>query len=342
MSNDSYFNSQTPYIRKEPGYFRYVDLESRQRPKKRVGRFLITVFGAIVIFYLGFVLYSIGQSKISSEIVTPAKVAKFSENVLGASEDKQSLKEVIDKSLEGTKGNYAVSIKNLKTGESFDLNETRSFEAGSLYKLWVMAAVYQKIEKGELKKDQVLSQNIETLNSKFNIDPEFAEQTEGGITLSVKNALTQMITISHNYAALLLTEKIRLSSVESFLEQNGFSSKVGTESSTGAPTTNSSDIALFFEKLHKGELANSENTNEMINLLKQQKLNNKFPKYMPDDVVIAHKTGELGLFTHDAGIVFASSGEYIIVVLSESSSPVGAEDRIAKVSEVVYQYFKED
>lgn len=246
------------------------------------------------------------------------------------------LDEVTSKALKGTKGKYAVVIKNLKSGEEFFLNEHRSFEAGSLYKVWILAAAYKQIEEGKIKEDQVLSQDIETLNKKFKIASESAEQKEGRITLSVKSAMKQMITISHNYAALLVTEKVRVSNVGNFLKDNGFA-----ESAVGEPPkTTAYDIAVFFEKLYKGELASEENTQIMVDLLKGQKLNNKLPKYLPKEVEIAHKTGELGWFSHDAGIVFSEKGDYIIVVLSESNSPKGAEERIALLSKAVYEYFE--
>lgn len=250
----------------------------------------------------------------------------------------KTLQETIEKSLEGTTGSYGVFVKNLKTGESFSLNENKIFEAGSLYKLWTMAAVFKQLEQGELKEDQKLSQGIAVLNRKFAIDPELAEQTQGTITLTVNEALNQMITISHNYAALLLTEKIGLSKVAAFLGEEGFNnSKVGTDGS--APAAIPLDIALFFEKLYKGELGNADSTSKMLELLKSQKLNNKLPKNLPPGTIIAHKTGELGWFSHDAGIVYSPKGEYIVVVMSESQSPKGAEERIADLSLNIYNYF---
>lgn len=66
-------------------------------------------------------------------------------------ENNPSLKSTVTQALEGTKGDYAVYVKNLKTGEDYIVNGDRIFESGSLYKLWVMAAVFEKIHKGELK-----------------------------------------------------------------------------------------------------------------------------------------------------------------------------------------------
>lgn len=268
----------------------------------------------------------------TSEILTPSPSPSEPPKNL------KSLQQVVEKSLEGTSGTYGIYIKNLKTGESYSFNDNKSFESGSLYKLWTMATVFDQMEAGALKEDDKLSQGIAVLNRKFSIDPANAEQTSGTITLTVKEALNQMITISHNYAALLLTEKVKLSTVSKWLEDNKFTnSKVGTDGS--APTTTPLDIALFMERLHKGELASPENTTKMIDLLKAQKLNNKLPLNLPPGTVIAHKTGELGWFSHDAGIIYTDKGEYLIVAMSESPSPKGAEERIAQLSQNVLNYF---
>ncbi len=82
----------------------------------------------------------------------------------------------------------------------------------------------------------------------------------------------------------------------------------------------------------------------MLDLLRWQKLNTKIPKYLPENLIIAHKTAELDEFNHDVGIVFAPSGDYIIVVMSKSdiSSRYLAEERIAVVSREVYKYFNEN
>ncbi len=249
-----------------------------------------------------------------------------------------SLKATVESALAGAQGTYGIVIKNLKTGESYNLNEHQEFEPGSLYKIWIMATAFGQIQSGLLKPDEILSDDVESLNGKFGISPDAAELTEGEITFSVNDALKQMITISHNYAALLLTERIKLSNVALFLKQNNFNeSKVGTDGSD--PITTPSDIALFFEKLYKGDLANPQYTNQMLDLLKMQQLNDKLPKALPPGTIIAHKTGEIDYFTHDAGIVYSKSGDYIIVILSQSDSPIGAEDRIAQISKAVYDYF---
>lgn len=229
-----------------------------------------------------------------------------------------------------------MSLRNLKTEESYYINEHRVYEPASLYKLWVMATVFKQIEAGEVKEDEILIQDVQALNDEFHITSESAELTQGSITLRLSDALNMMIDNSDNYAALLLADRIKNSNIQKFLADNGFD-----ESSLGEPPqTTPYDIEFFLEKLYKGELANKEDTLKIINILKRQTLNNKIPKYLPSGVEIAHKTGEIDYFTHDAGIVFSDKGDYIIVVMSETDDPRDAEERIAEVSKAIYDYFE--
>lgn len=299
-------------------------LLSIQKRKKRKARIRLLKFLATLILG-GIILYFVGSYF-------------FQSSNRGIPAGKDSLKTVIQNALLDTKGTYGVVVKNLKTGEVYYDNEHETFDTGSLYKLWVMAAVFNKIQTGEWDEDLVLSEDIAVLNEIFDVDLEQAELKEGIATFSVRDALTQMITISHNYAALLLAEEIKLSSVAKFLESNGLNeSKVGV--SGEAPTTTPYDTLLFFEKLYKGELADQQYTDEMLELLKKQQLNDKLPKYLPQGTVVAHKTGEIGWFSHDAGIVYSPTGDYIIAILSESDLPAEANERIAQMSKATFEYF---
>lgn len=250
----------------------------------------------------------------------------------------QGLIDTVETALADSTGTYAVVIKNLKTGVTYSRNEHDVYSAGSLYKLWVMATVYRKIQQGTIKADEVVTSDIAALNEKYKIATEAAELTEGTVTFTISSAVKQMITISHNYAALMLTKRVGIAAIDSFLKDHAFhESSIVTQNST--PLTTAHDIALFFEKLYIGELGNRETTAAMMEHLKGQERKNKLAKYLPEGTVMAHKTGEIDYFTHDAGIVLLPENEYIIVVLSQSDFPLGAAERIALVSQAVYEYF---
>lgn len=296
-----------------------------------------------VVFITGFIMFILGNQFLKNEqnetqLISPiSNVVSFVTSPFN--NKSSSLRNIVKNALEGTKGSYGIFIKNLKTEEFYAINEHRVYESGSLYKIWIMAVVIDQIRNGKIKEDEELNGDIKALNDKFNISSESAELTEGSIMLTVNQALEQTITISHNYASLLLAEKIKLSSVKAFLQREGFNeSTVGTDGSS--PTSTPYDIALFFEKLYKGKLADPKSSNKMLGLLKRQKLNDKLPKYLPSETMVAHKTGEIDFFTHDGGIVYGPKSDYIIVVLSKSDLPAAAEERIADISKKIYDYFE--
>lgn len=256
-------------------------------------------------------------------------------NINTASSSKPTLKEAVNKVLSGTKGNYAAYIKNLKTGETFAQNEHESFEAGSLYKLWLLGAVFEKIKDETLKEDEILSGDITDLNTSFDIASDEAELTEGQITLTAKDAIEQMITISHNYSALLLTSKVGSSKINDFILKYGFN-----ESSVDPSIkTTASDMARFFEELYAGRIIDKEYSEKMLEILSRQKISDRIPEKLPQGIKVAHKTADIGFFEHDVGIVYSEKGDYIIVVLTETEFPQAAGEKIADLSEAVYNYF---
>jgi beta-lactamase class A len=294
----------------------------------------------ITIITIGFNVIHTSQS---AKIVSPLPqkpnkgiLSAFVENVREAlPRNNERLAQTVTRSMEGTKGTYAIAIKNLETGEEYYQNENQKFDSASLYKLWVMGTVYSQIQEGTLKLDQPLEADVAKINDIYDIDPEFAELTDGVIDFTIQSALEQMITISHNYAALSLATTVKNSNMKNFLSTY----HMDQTTTNVPPQTTAHDIMLFYEQLYNGKIVNPEASADMIELLKRQKINDRIPKYLPEETPVAHKTGELGGVKHDAGIVYSPKGDYIIVVMSKSDSPDAAAERIALLSKAVYDYF---
>ena len=317
----------------------YYDFSNQQpilirRKRKKIASFFLL---GVVFIIVAVALVTFHQNPSSQQQTLSVRTAVPTLEPTVILKNTSGLQRVVQSALQEATGTYSVVIKNLKTNESYTYNEHVPFMSGSLYKLWVMAATFEQIRAGDLTEDQVLTDTVADLNERFDIASDSAELQEGTVTFTTMQALEQMITISHNYAALLLSEKIKVATIDHFLHLHGFNeSRIGQP-----PQTTAYDIALFLEELYKGQLANKEDTQTMLTLLKRQKLNGKLPKYLPEDVSVAHKTGELDMVSHDAGIVYTDKGDYVIVVLTESTFPQGANERIAAISKGVYYYFED-
>jgi len=292
--------------------------------------FLISRIAALTVSH--FNEQSVGY-KILNPLADPLKAATY----VITSFTRPEFSKVVLEGLVGEKGIYAVAVYDLKTGHFFYYNEHKKFQSASLYKLWIMEQTYQSVANKSLGSDDVLSSDVAALNADFGIASESAELKEGSITMTTQFAVSQMITISHNYAALLLSKEVGLQNVQQFLKSNGFEdSHIGQP-----PITSAYDIASFYRKLYFGQLVNPTISKDMLSLLKKQQINDRIPKYLPEKVEVAHKTGELDYVKHDAGIVFSKKGDYIVVFLSETSNPSHAAEVEAHLSKVIYDYIQQ-
>ena len=79
----------------------------------------------------------------------------------------------------------------------------------------------------------------------------------------------------------------------------------------------------------------------MFKLLAAQERRNKIPAQMPSGVSVANKTGELADVENDAGILYYSNHDLVIVFMSENLSEAGsAQNTIASLSRQIYDYYQ--
>jgi len=297
---------------------------------KIVYLFALLVFVAI----LSLTIINIKTNGTPSESPPPAPQVDQAPKV--AQETKNPKVETIVKSAQNLPGKYAIYIKDLKTQNTYELNSAEVFGAASVYKLAVMYATYDAIEKGKLKKSDVLSSTKTSLDQKISGMQNPASPTPTPIiSYTVENALNLMITISDNYSALLLAEKLGWANMDKLMEQQGFAeiNLVGANS----PNVTSRSTGALLEKIYKKEAVTKNYSEEMINLLLGQKVNDRIPKYLPADIKVAHKTGELETIRNDAGIVYGKKGDYIFVFLSDTKNPLDASETIATLSKQIFE-----
>ena len=67
-----------------------------------------------------------------------------------------------------------------------------------------------------------------------------------------------------------------------------------------------------------------------------------FPAQLPEGIRVANKTGELSDVENDAGIIYNTDNDLIIVIMSENLSEAGsAQEEIASVSRQIYDYYNQ-
>jgi beta-lactamase class A len=140
--------------------------------------------------------------------------------------------------------------------------------------------------------------------------------------MTLRQLCEVMITVSSNFAANLLIERVGAANVRTTVDRLGASGMVvlrGVEDQKAFDkglnnTTTAAALAVLMEKLAKGEAVSRKADAEMVAILKRQKFHDAIPSGVPDGVEVAHKTGNITKIHHDAAIVYGPR-PYVLVVL---------------------------
>ena len=234
--------------------------------------------------------------------------------------------DLVDARLASFPGRASIVAANGNTGEvllTVDAN-TPVF-AASLYKLAVLLEAERRFDAGTLSPDE----HITVTDADQMEDGSF---TASGSVLTIDEALERAIVISDNAAALALIRRLGIPAIHATLEREGIDLRFTAD---GAITT-AGAIATFFGELVRGSLVSRAASAHMLARLSRQRVADRFPAALPG-AVIAHKTGNLGFATHDAGIVRGPDGAPIVlVVLTWDSSEQDAIDLIREVAVLIY------
>ncbi|MGB3367727.1 MAG: serine hydrolase, partial [Acidaminobacteraceae bacterium] len=110
----------------------------------------------------------------------------------------------------------------------------------------------------------------------------------------------------------------------------------------GSNTTNAKDLATMMYKIYSYDCLGEEYDKKMIALFKKSKTNSKIPKRLPKTLEIAHKTGSLPLYEHDAGIVYSDSRDFIFAAMSnELKSNRDGQLVISTIAKITYEHMIE-
>jgi beta-lactamase class A len=100
--------------------------------------------------------------------------------------------------------------------------------------------------------------------------------------------------------------------------------------------TTPADIAHYFQLLLDGKIVSRAASEEILDILKTQMVDNRFPVLLPAGTEMAHKTGDLDHVVHDAGVIYAPDGPVILVSMAEGDSnddiPIEIEQRLALIA----------
>lgn len=246
--------------------------------------------------------------------------------------------------------NIAVYIKTLKRNfiqgvfsPRFYLavNKHKPFPAASLMKVPLMACAFLADKEGiiDFSTVYVLEEKDKTPGSGI------LKSLPAGKRFTLIELVELMICESDNTASNILIDVLGFKYLNQCFQKLGLKKtilnrkildnkkrKKGIENFTTV-----ADMAYLLERIYNKELVDKTSCEVMLKYLARQKVNDRIPRYLPKNLIVAHKTGTLKGIIHDAGIVFTDRGDYLICILTKGAKTYQeAKLCIAGISEFIY------
>ncbi len=234
-------------------------------------------------------------------------------------------KEAIIEQFNKMPGKKSFYYKNLISGDTISINEEMPLIAASVIKLPIMIEAFRQVKEGLIRKDQVYRLTEQDKMPSCGA----LNRLHAGLELTVEDLYNLMIILSDNSATNILIDLLGMEQINRSMAELGYrqihlnrclfdreASARGIQNYVSAV-----EIADMLEQMYHGTLIDEKSDREMLDVLKEQRLNSKFPFYFEEKVEIAHKTGEDSGITHDVGIIYGRQPFIICCMGNEVNVP---------------------
>jgi beta-lactamase class A len=247
----------------------------------------------------------------------------------------------------------AVAFRMVDGSSELLIDGDKTFHAASTMKVPVMIELFRQAQAGTLALDHPLAivNQFKSIvdGSPYQLsvgdDSDRDVYARVGQTMTLRELCEAMITVSSNFAANLLIERLGVENIRATVTRLGAGGmKVlrGVEDQKAFDkglnnATTARALGVLMQKLARGEAVSASADGEMVAMLKRQKFNDAIPAGVPAGTAVAHKTGTITRIHHDAAIVYGAR-PYVLVVLVR-----GIEDQkksaalMAQISRAVWE-----
>lgn len=238
--------------------------------------------------------------------------------------------------------NNAVSVyfEYLPSGSSVRINDETEVRLASLIKLPTIMAVYDKINRGEITRDQVLTLREE------HIDPVYGDFWKKGVgaEITVEEAIRLSLVDSDNTSSRMLydlltpEEELRL-----FLQLD---TRAEMENGKTVPYMTTKSYSSILKSLYFANYLPNELSNEVLSILSESSFDSGIEAGVDSSIKVAHKMGILHSDTttnvyNDCGIIYFPKRPYLLCIFVQGEDDALAFTSMQYISRMVYGYIHE-
>jgi beta-lactamase class A len=246
----------------------------------------------------------------------------------------------------------AVAYRTLDGRTELLVDADKSFHAASTMKVPVMIELFRQARAGTLSLNDPLP-----IRNDFRsiVDGSSYKLSEGddsdkevyavmGKTMTLGQLCDAMITVSSNFAANLLIEKLGVENIRrtvTALGAGGMQVLRGVEDQKAFDKglnngTTARGLMVLLDRIGHGQAVDPEFDAAMIEILKRQAFNDAIPAGLPPGTPVAHKTGNITRIHHDAAIVYAPRPYVLVLLVRGIGDRKKSAALMAELSKAIY------
>jgi beta-lactamase class A len=263
--------------------------------------------------------------------------------------DLPALEHDIHRHIASSNAELGVAVRHVESGAEILVNSDALYPMASVFKIPILIETLAQVDEGK----QALNMRIELRQEKKVLPSGVLVELDPGLQPTLHDLLMLMIIQSDNTATDMVLEQIGIKSVERRLQRwelHHITVKMSVQGLFDAtfesppPGLTPAEAWIFFEgqepawdkltnqrtlennvsspremaeliaRLVKGELLSPESTHVALDIMFRQQLNARLPRFMPEGVPLAHKTGTFIQSRNDAGVIFLPDGSRLVIV----------------------------
>ncbi len=257
---------------------------------------------------------------------------------------------------ESHRGEVAIAVQHLGSGESFGYRADVPMPTASLIKFPVMVEAYRQAEAGEVDLEEFIElRDEDKVPGSGILTPHFS----AGARIRLTDAVRLMIAYSDNTATNLVLDKIGIRSTADQMERMGLShtklhAKVYRRETSvfpdrsrefGLGSSTAEEMVQLLSMLHSKKLITPPASSAMLDHLLQCDDRSKLVRDLPPGTRVAHKSGAVAKARCDAGIIFSPAGPIAVCVMTRDNADMswGADNQAhalcARVGRIVFDHF---
>ncbi len=254
----------------------------------------------------------------------------------------RGLENKIENIVEESSANISVSFYDLDQGEGFSINGDKRVPSASMIKLLIMLKALDECDKGKINLEDTIK-----LDDYEKVDGSgILKELSRDHKFSIRELLTLMIIVSDNTATNILIDLLGMEEINKIghdlgLEKTTLERKMmdSHAKEKGLDNfTSSNEILKLLKMIYEKEFVSEDYSDLALDILLRQQERQRLQRYLPEDLKIASKSGDLDNLENDGGIFFTKNKNYILVVLvNQAESNVLAKEIIGEISLKIYK-----